>query len=142
MALAAMKTKDMKAAKPMKATRATKATKAMKGRRVKRKEREIWTETAKGRMAKVLVYRGTRAKTPGGLTAEKLTKNKDGRVVSFRKAAHGERVFARWREAVQDARKAMNAKGFVALNGKSILGKAIYLKARAIYYGEQAGPSA
>merc|ERR1719408_728817 len=40
------------------------------------------SKIAKGRYAKVLVFRGSKEKTVGGLSASSLTKNKYGRVVS------------------------------------------------------------
>merc|ERR1712118_524837 len=73
---------------------------------------------AKGRMAKVLVLRGSKAKTSGGLSASSLTKNKNGRVVSKKALAHGKKAYANikgWTAAVQKARKALGVKGFVAV---------------------------
>merc|ERR550537_907380 len=54
----------------MKAMAAMKAMKAMKKKTV--------SKIAKGRMAKVLVFRGSKEKTVGGMTAASLTKNKKG----------------------------------------------------------------
>merc|ERR1711908_148233 len=42
-----------------------------------------------GKMSKVMVLRGTREKTVGGLKAKDLTKNKYGRVVSKKLSAKG-----------------------------------------------------
>ena len=40
---------------------------------------------AKGRMAKSVVFRGTKTATSGGLTKAHLTKNKSGKIVSKKK---------------------------------------------------------
>merc|ERR1712196_212657 len=91
-----------KAMKAMKAMAAMKAMKAMKKKSV--------SKIAKGRMAKVLVFRGTKEKTVGGMTASSLIKNKHGR-------------------AVTKARKALGLKGFVAIKK----GSALYKKAKELY---------
>eukprot|EP00931_Biecheleriopsis_adriatica_P086981 TRINITY_DN61509_c0_g1_i1.p1 TRINITY_DN61509_c0_g1~~TRINITY_DN61509_c0_g1_i1.p1 ORF type:complete len:148 (-),score=47.69 TRINITY_DN61509_c0_g1_i1:46-489(-) len=104
-----------------------KAHKAMKAKRA--------SKVARGRFAKVLVFRGKKEKTSGGLSKDKLTVNKRGRVVSKRASAHGKRSFRNiesWIEAVMEARQSFNAKGFVAINGKSLQGKALYSKAKAL----------
>mmetsp|Transcript_82020 Transcript_82020/g.228610 ORF Transcript_82020/g.228610 Transcript_82020/m.228610 type:complete len:152 (+) Transcript_82020:96-551(+) len=92
---------------------------------------------AKGRYAKVLVLRGTRKKTTGGLTAESLMRNKRGKVVSKRASAAGKRAFKNvesWLEAVMSAREALHVRGFVAINGRSLQGKALYVKTKALYH--------
>merc|ERR1711901_10754 len=91
-----------KAMKAMKAMAAMKAMRAMKKKTV--------SKIARGRFAKVLVLRGTKAKTVGGLTASSLTKNKNGRVVSKKRS-----LFAKknpWMAAVKKARIALKIKGF------------------------------
>ena len=105
--------------KAMKAMAAMKAMKAMKKKSV--------SKIAKGRMAKVLVFRGSKAKTVGGLTASSLTKNKHGRVVSKKLSAKGKK--SEWIAAVQKARKALGLKGFVAIKK----GSALYKKAKELY---------
>merc|ERR1739845_113410 len=70
---AAMKT--MKKAAMKKAMKKTVMKKAMK-KAMKKKT------VATGKLAKLLVFRGSRVKTSGGLKKDKLTKNKDGKVVS------------------------------------------------------------
>merc|ERR1712078_833628 len=97
-----------KAMKAMKAMAAMKAMKAMKKKAV--------SKIAKGRMAKVLVFRGSKEKTVGGMTAASLTKNKNGKIVSKKRA---------WIAAVTKARKALGLKGFVAIKK----GSALYKKA-------------
>merc|ERR1712118_234087 len=94
------------------------------------------SKIARGRFAKVLVFRGTKEKTVGGLKADMLIKNKRGKVVSKRKSAAGKRSFANikpWVEALMSARKALHVKGFHAVNGTSLQGKALYFKAKSFY---------
>merc|ERR1711934_554631 len=105
-----------KAMKAMKAMAAMKAMRAMKKKSV--------SKIARGRMAKVLVLRGSKAKTVGGLTASSLTKNKHGRVVSKKQSAQGKKNV--WMIAVQKARKALKIKGFVAIKK----GSELYKKAK------------
>merc|ERR1719210_1041336 len=62
-------------------------------------------------------------------------KNKRGKIVSKRAAAAGRRSYAKiqdWVESLMDARAALRLNGFVAVNGKSIQGKALYVKTKAI----------
>merc|ERR1712078_788277 len=66
--------KAMKAEKVMKKKAAMKAMKAMKKKAV--------SKIARGIFSKVMVLRGSKAKTVGGLTAKDLYKNKNGKVVS------------------------------------------------------------
>merc|ERR1712054_444811 len=73
----------MKAMKVMKKKAAMKAMKAMKKKSV--------SKIATGRLAKVMVLRGSKGKTVGGLTAEDLTKNKHGRVVSKKQSAQSKK---------------------------------------------------
>ena len=72
---AAMKVMKKKAA--MKVMKKKAAMKAMKARRAMKKKSVIAT----GRLAKVMVLRGSKAKTVGGLKASDFVKNKAGRVV-------------------------------------------------------------
>merc|ERR1719389_308319 len=115
--------------------KAMKAVKAMKGRVMKKK---AISKTAKGRLAKALVLRGSKEKTTGGLKKDDLIKNKRGKVVSKRQSALGKRRFSNieaWVDAHMSARKALQVKGFCAINGKTLQGKAIYVKAKAILAG-------
>merc|ERR1719387_689288 len=100
-----------KAMKAMKAMAAMKAMKAMKKKAV--------SKIAKGRMAKVVVFRGSKAKTSGGLTKNDLVKNKRGRIVSKKAQALGKALYQKggkdWIAAVQKARKTLGLKGFVAI---------------------------
>lgn len=88
---------------------------------------------AKGKRAKSAVFRGSKVKTVGGLTKDKLMKNKNGRIVSKKKAAVGKKSFGAWNAAVAAARKALGIKGFCAVGGKSAQGKALHAKAKALY---------
>merc|ERR1712039_1090051 len=104
-----------------------KAMKVMKAKRV--------SKIAHGRFAKALVLRGSKAKTASGLTADMLMKNKRGKIVSKRQSASGALRYARiesWVEAHMKARQALKIEGFVPINGRSVQGKAIYVKAKAI----------
>merc|ERR1740121_2073881 len=106
-----------------------KTTKAMKGKKSK---------IARGKRAKSLVFRGKREKTVGGLNKESLIKNSLGKVVAKSKSALAKRryansAFKKWIEAVRAARKALNVTGFLAVNGKTAAGKAVYAKAKVLY---------
>merc|ERR1711972_999506 len=92
------------------------------------------SKIARGRMAKALVFRGLKEKTVGGLTSSMLMKNKRGKIVSKRANASGKRSFKNiegWVDACMAARKDLKMSGFVAVNGKSVQGKALYVKAKA-----------
>merc|ERR1719161_3151920 len=98
-----------KAMKAMKAMAAMKAMKAMKKKAI--------SKIAKGRMAKVVVFRGSKAKTVGGLQQTDLIKNSRGRIVSKKGSTAGKKRYTQikgWITAVQKARKVLGVKGFVA----------------------------
>jgi len=98
------------------------------------------SKIAKGRMAKAMVMRGSKEKTSGGLTKDALIRNKRGKIVSKRKAAVGKQRYQHiepWVEAVMAAREALHTKGFVAINGQSLQGKALYVKAKSICKGRK-----
>merc|ERR1712122_262281 len=124
----------MKKAAAMKAKKTT-SMKAMKGMKVMKAKRV--SIIAKGKMARAVVFRGSKVKTSGGMTKDKLTKNKSGKIVSKAASARAKRNFANsglkaWADAVKAARKALNLTGFVAIGGKSATGKALYAKAKAL----------
>merc|ERR1711896_24420 len=98
---------------------AMKAMKAMKKKSV--------SKIATGRMSKVLVLRGSKGKTVGGLTAKDLCKNKTGKVVSKKRSAFAKK--SPWIAAVKKARAALKIKGFCALKK----GSPLYLKAKEFY---------
>merc|ERR1711881_791329 len=93
-----------------------KAMKAMKKKTV--------SKVAKGRMAKAMVLRGTKAKTTGGLTAKDLTKNKYGKIVSKKRSAVSKTNT--WMIAVKKARAALKIKGFAVIKK----GTPLYQKAK------------
>ena len=70
-------------------------------------------------------------KTSGGLTKNDLRKNKNGRVVSKKRSARGQKN--KWANALRAARKALNIKGFQAIGGKSTKGQALLKKVRSLY---------
>merc|ERR1712127_178824 len=96
------------------------------------------SKIAAGKLAKALVLRGAREKTSGGLRQSQIMKNKRGKVVSkmrsemSRKKYKGSKLEA-WTKAVKAARKELGITGFVALNGKTAQGRALYAKAKANY---------
>merc|ERR1719498_1124053 len=97
-----------------------KAMKAMKKKKI--------SKVATGRMRKVMVFRGSKEKTVGGLTKSDLIKNKHGKIVS-KKASLRAKKNSGWTTAIQKARKALGLKGFVAIKK----GSALYAKAKELY---------
>merc|ERR1712119_99645 len=73
---------------------------------------------AKGKRAKSAVFRGSKAKTVGGLKKTDLKKNKAGKVVSIKasnaaKKKKNFKKFAAWGVAVKKARAKLGLKKFV-----------------------------
>merc|ERR1712146_645274 len=94
------------------------------------------SKIARGKMSKAVVFRGNKEKTVSGLKKSDLIKSKRGKIVSKKASAAGKRAFAfvrSWNQAVMKARKALNLKGFVAINGKTAQGKAVFAKAKSFY---------
>merc|ERR1719428_688845 len=91
------------------------------------------SKIAKGRMAKVMVLRGSKAKTVGGLTAKDLYKNKRGKIVSKKRSSRMKN--SPWIQAVQKARKALKITGFSAIKK----GTPLYTKAEDVF---ENGPQA
>merc|ERR1711937_1017919 len=119
-AMGVMKKKAaMKAMKVMKKKAAMKAMKAMKKKHV--------SKIARGSFSKVLVLRGSKEKTIGGLSAKDLVKNKRGRVVSKKQNARGNKN--PWMKAVVQARKALKITGFAAAKK----GTPLYAKAKEFF---------
>jgi len=88
----------------------------------------------KGRMAKSQVFKGRKAKTSGGLTKDKLIKNKNGKVVSKAMSANSRKgKSSAWARATVQARKALGIKGFCAVGGKTKEGQALLKKVRSLY---------
>merc|ERR1719464_553678 len=95
------------------------------------------SKIARGKLSKSLVLRGNKEKTVGGLTKDKLTKSKRGKVVSKKASTGSKKRYAgskaeAWIKACKAARKALKITGFVAIGGKTAQGKALYAKAKAI----------
>ena len=87
---------------------------------------------ARGKLAKASVFRGTKAKTSGGLKKSDLIKSKTGKIVTKKSHAAGKRAFKNirgWTQAVSKARKALGITGFCAVKK----GTALYKKAREFY---------
>merc|ERR1712139_75285 len=97
------------------------------GKAMKAMKKKAVSKIGRGRMAKVMVLRGSKAKTAGGLTAKDLTKNKHGKIVSKKLSAKGKK--SPWIAAVQKARKALKITGFTALKK----GTPFYAKAKEFY---------
>merc|ERR1719447_932829 len=96
------------------------------------------SKIAKGRGAKSRVFRGSKAKTSGGLKKSDLMKNKDGKIVSKKASAAGKKRYqqsglGKWVKAVQQARKALGVKGMQVIGGKTPKGQALLKKARSLY---------
>jgi hypothetical protein len=122
--------KAMKARKARKAMKSRKARKSMKKRGRKAKKVSI---IARNKYAKLTVFRGTagKQKTQGGLTKADLKKNKNGKIVSKKQSARGQKN--KWAIALNKARKALGIKGFQAIGGKSAKGQALLKKTRSFY---------
>merc|ERR1719188_972003 len=94
------------------------------------------SKVAKGPRAKYSVMCGNKTKTSGGLTKAMLVKNKRGKIVSKKAAAAGKKNFKNisgWVKAMSKARVDLGLSGFIAVNGKTPEGKALYAKAKSIY---------
>lgn len=124
---------------PMKTMKVAMKAKAMKAamKKVAMKKAMKKSVIATGKRAKSSVFRGTKSKTVGGLTKDKLTRNKAGKVVSKVQSANAKKRYAagigKWNKAVMTARKELGIKGFCAVGGKSAQGKALYAKAKSLY---------
>merc|ERR1719188_2905965 len=93
---------------------------------------------AKGKRAKVSVFKGSKVKTVGGLKKTDLKKNKAGKIVSAKasarakKSKQGGKILA-WAAATKAARKALGVKGFCPVGGSSAKGKALLAKVKSLY---------
>merc|ERR1712194_694393 len=100
-------------------------TKSMKGMKSMKATKGV---IARGRVAKSMVLSGKKVKTVGGLTQDKLVKNKNGKVVSKAYSARSKKQFVKnglgkWNAALKQAKKALNLTGFVLIGGKTAKGK-------------------
>ena len=80
--------------------------------------------------ARAAVYRGTIAKTRGGLTRENLMKSKGGKIVSRRASAAAKkkpqaRIIEKFAKSVVLGRNALGIKNFQAVGGKTMRGQAL-----------------
>merc|ERR1712050_470098 len=103
------------------------------------------SKVARGRFAKSRVLKGKHERTSGGLKKDDLMLNKRGKAVSKKASAHGKRVFRNvepWLDCVMVARKALHMNGFVAINGKTLQGKALYVKTKGLFKARQEGAAA
>merc|ERR1719263_2656220 len=99
---------------------------------MKAMKKKAVSKIAKGRFAKSVVFRGSKAKTVGGLTKTDLVMNKRGKIVSKKLLANGKKAYANikgWTVAVQKARKTLGVKGFVAVKK----GTPLYKKAKEFF---------
>merc|ERR1719454_1517519 len=103
------------------------AKKAKKAAKKPKKKKKKVSKIAKGRMAKVMVLKGSKVKTVGGLTAKDLIKNKSGKVVSKKLSARGKK--SPWIQACTKARKALKITGFAIIKK----GTPLYAKAKEFY---------
>merc|ERR1712224_1150177 len=90
------------------------------------------SKIAKGKRAKVSVFKGGKEKTVGGLKKSDLMKNKNGKIVGKKASAAGKKRYkniAGWVAAVSKARKALGLKGFVKIKK----GTPLYTKAKSLY---------
>merc|ERR1719428_1445742 len=94
---------------------------------MKAMKKKTVSKVAKGRLAKVMVLRGSKAKTVGGLTAKDLIKNKHGKVVSKKRSAHSKT--SPWIAAVKKARATLKIKGCCAIKK----GTPLYAKAKEFF---------
>merc|ERR1719339_51862 len=123
--------KSMKKASMKKAS----MKKAMKSG-MKKKAKRV-SNIAKGKRGKSSVFRGTKAKTAGGLKKSDLVRNKRGKVVSKKQAEAGKKAFAKsglakYAAATKAARKALGIKGFCPIGGKTAQGQALLKKVRSL----------
>lgn len=124
--------KAMKAAAPMKAMKASMAMKAMAAMAMKAMKKRAPSKIAMGKMAKYMVFKGSKAKTTGGLSKGDLVKNKAGDIVSKKMQLIGKKAYKNvksWTDATMAARKALGLKGFVAIKK----GSPLYTKAKSLY---------
>merc|ERR1719359_1913013 len=98
---------------------------------MKAMKKKTVSKIAQGKMAKSMVFKGTKVKTKGGLTKADLMKNKEGKIVSKKRSASGKKNFGKikkWSDAMKSARKALGLKGFVAIKK----GSPLYTKTKAL----------
>merc|ERR1712139_159954 len=95
----------------------------------KKKPKKRVSKIAKGKFRKVLVWKGKKVKTAGGLKKSDLIKGFGGKLVSKKASAASKKKLGGWLAAVAKARKALGTKGFVAIKK----GSPLYTKAKSFY---------
>merc|ERR1711918_222261 len=112
----------------MKAMRAMAAMPAMKTMKKKKV-----SKIARGKLAKAMVFRGSKEKTISGLKSTDFMRNSQGKIVSKKASAHAKKVrylnIKPWIQAVQKARKALGIKGFAPIKK----GTDLYKKAKEFF---------
>merc|ERR1719445_1175053 len=119
-------------AKSMKSTMKVMKSKTMKAKRAKKV-----SVIARGKRARVSVFKGSKQKTLSGMSKADLVKGKSGKIVSKKASARAKKNFAGsklklWSDALKKARKAMGIKGFVPVGGKSTQGRALLAKVKLL----------
>merc|ERR1712242_443631 len=109
-----------------------KAMKTMKAMKVKRT-----SVVARGKMARSIVWKGSKQKTTGGLTKDTLARSKSGKIVSKAASARAKKAFGqsalkKWADACKKARKELKIVGFCPVGGKTAQGKALYAKVKSL----------
>merc|ERR1719399_757866 len=110
-----------------------------------KKKKVTKSKIARGRFAKVAVFKGKKEKTVGGLTSESLMRNKRGKIVSKKRNAMGKRAYKNietWTESFMQAREILRVEGFHAINGSTLQGKALYYKTKALRTANEARKAA
>merc|ERR1711915_513984 len=108
---------------------AKKSTKGKPGRKPKAMKRV--TKIARGKRAKLAVFRGKKENTSGGLKQSDLLKNKNGKIVSKKSSLRAKKN--KFMQAVSAARKELKIKGFQIVGGKTKAGIELLERARKIH---------
>merc|ERR1712232_841467 len=92
---------------------------------------------AKGKRAKSSVFKGTKAKTSGGLSKGDLKKSKSGKIVSAKMSNNAKKRFAKsplakWSAALKKVYKQMGFKKFVPCKKGTAYYKAVKAAAAAM----------
>merc|ERR1712224_585467 len=108
---------------------ATIAAAKKKAAKKKAPKKKKVSKIGKGKMAKVMVFKGKKEKTKSGLKKSDLIKGFGGKIVSKKASADAKKKLGGWLAAVAKARKALGTKGFVAIKK----GSPLYTKAKSFY---------
>merc|ERR1712164_12275 len=117
---------------PFEMAKAMRAMKAMRAAMRAMKAKKRVSKIARGKFSRAVVFRGNKDKTVGGLKKTDLIKSKSGKIVSKKASAAGKRAYKQisgWTKAVQQARKQLKVKGFVAVKK----GTPLYKLAKDLY---------